>query len=144
MASTLETWGCAYQERSVCILFWRKILIQTFHYVNILFLPPIFCIVIEIKVQIFPGHPNAFSPSFSYIIEPGKNKRKHDPLQKHSLLITFKREICACNVSFHLANCSSYLLLLLSSIKDELSRVIISLHWAAGLCKTEHKLESCS
>lgn len=27
--------------------------------------PPMFCIVIEIKAPIFPGHPNAFSPNFS-------------------------------------------------------------------------------
>lgn len=38
-------------------------------------LPPIFCIVTEMKTLHFPGHPNAFSPSFSYINEPKKKNQ---------------------------------------------------------------------
>jgi len=37
-----------------------------------------FCIVTEMKTPHFPGQPNAFSPSFSYISDPEKKQSKKE------------------------------------------------------------------
>lgn len=108
-------------------------------------LPPMFCIVTEMKTLHFPGQPNAFSPSFSYINDPEKktqNKKETwatalDTLDELHSKVKYMHAVGTLSVTAWF----SYLLLLISSVRGGPSRATVLLRWAAELCKAKQKSE---